>query len=134
MLGIQEPNIAFPFLLGKALRQDKPIASLDCKRAAFIATEPAPHRVFPVRTMNDDVGNRMALWRRTPACLIGRETPKGTTQVRSMPPLLVVRLVEILQEQRDLWIKCLAHIHRHHGERVKKSDRSDTLSKICKCF
>ena len=81
MLVFQESIVLLPGFLGERIGQREPVASLERKRAALVAAQPAAHGIFPVGGVNDDIGDAAASRLRPPGCFSCGETPDRPAQV-----------------------------------------------------
>src|SRR5438552_7775419 len=108
MLIVQHGDVASPSIIGERTRQGEPVAPFEGERAALIAAEPATHRIFPVRGVNDNVGDAAPSRSGAPVCLEGVKPANGAAKIGPMPGFLVVAFVEKVEQESDLGCRSVA--------------------------
>jgi len=107
--GVQAPQEGDPHfaqhlaldLGGVRFLAGKPVGPLQRERASLLSREPAARGVLPVRGVHHDLMDGVAPLLGPPRRLCGREPADRTTQVRAVPRVAIVGLIELGEEQID---------------------------------
>ena len=102
VLGIQQGDVTSPLGRRERVEHDEPVRPLERETPAGVASEPPAHGVLPVGGVDHVLGDRVPISSaaaRTPA---PGEAPDRTLEVRAVPGLPLVALVEDPEEEGDL--------------------------------
>jgi hypothetical protein len=87
-----------PGCFAQRRRHRKPVATLQVKGAAFVAARPSADDVFPVRRMQNDLGDTTALWLRPPGPSGGKEGQLGLDRLLDLLCLFLLKDTSVVQD------------------------------------
>ena len=91
---VKQRDIGPPGLFGQRFRTAEPVGPFERKRTAGLTRHASDARVLPVRGMDDQLPDVMAITTWSPRGLLWRHSADRTTEVGAVPGLAVVGLAE----------------------------------------
>src|SRR3990172_8737164 len=102
MLILEQLDVGAPVPLVQQLRHSRPIASAPRESARLTATQPAPHRILPVRRVEHDLPHVVPARPRPPGRLARLESADGAPQGGPMPRRMIEALIDQSQQHPEL--------------------------------
>src|SRR5215472_4777186 len=96
---VEESEVRAPGALRRRHRTDEPIAPLLAERTSFLVDQHAPDGVLPVRGVERELPDVVPSRRRPPRGFSRADAAQGALEVRSLPRVLLVGLVEQPEQQ-----------------------------------
>ena len=97
----QQPEIGPPGFLGRLDRTAEPVRALDGERSAALSGQPPPDCVLPVGGVHGEFPDIVTIAGGTPHRLREGDVSQGAAQIRPMPRLPVICLIDLRDEDMD---------------------------------
>ena len=104
----QQLDVGLPRFRGRLLRPCHPVRTFLRKRSTLRVRQSSPRHVLPVRGMNDEFPDVVAIGARPPRRLLWRHAADRSTQIRPMPRRMVIGAVDEEEEVRYQLVVCSA--------------------------
>src|SRR3990172_3957423 len=102
MLILEQLDVGAPVPLVQQLRQSRPIASAPRESARLTATQPAPHRILPVRRVEHDLPHVVPARPRPPGRLARLESADGAPHGGPLARRMIEALIDQSQQHPEL--------------------------------
>src|SRR5437870_1140296 len=87
----QQLHILVPrFLANVPVGPLEPVAPFQCERAALRVEKPSPHGIFPVRAVDNNLPNIVAILPRSPCSFLGSQSTNRAAEIGTVPGFLGV--------------------------------------------